>query len=190
MSKVTKKTQDEKDTAHAKRVQRKKEKEAELHLDVDMYTKLANKILKSVSAVIVGVAGVIATIYVSISNVNTKTAERQILSQSSLEAKLVEQVTDNKEQINLLSEQVKNVNSEKLDKIDYIKKILDEEFRKIRNNDLAKINVESVKQIDNAITSGLLDKEPLFILSTAQYVTKTYKEHMFFQDVQQYKPLP
>jgi hypothetical protein len=179
--KATSKTTAPKELTHKKRLQSKKEKEVELLKEVDMYTKLTNKILKSLTVLIVGVGGVITTVYVVISNINNQALGKQQQSQSSLENRLVDKVTLNSERIDFLMSKTDSIESTKVDKLDYIKVSLDEEFRKIRNNQFDRINVESIRQIESAMNSGLLDKEPSFILSTAQYVTRTYREHMFYK---------
>ena len=179
--KATSKTTAPKELTHKKRLQSKKEKEVELLKEVDMYTKLTNKILKSITVLIVGVGGVITTVYVVISNINNQALGKQQQSQSSLENRLVDKVTLNSERIDFLMSKTDSIESTKVDKLDYIKVSLDEEFRKIRNNQFDRINVESIRQIESAMNSGLLDKEPSFILSTAQYVTRAYREHMFYK---------
>lgn len=76
------------------------------------------------------------------------------------------------------SQSISNLDINKLEKVDFIKKIIDEEYRRMMKKEHSSINQESIKLIETAINEGLLRDEPLF-LNSGNWIIKTFREWEF-----------
>lgn len=153
----------------------------EINEQFDAFDLLINRFSKSAKKFISVITSLIVISLAAFYSIQSNTIEKKEKIDFELRKDFVKTVNESVKKTNEISVKVDNLQEKKLEKKDYIRKIVNDEYQKILKKDFQSVNSVAIEQIEEAVNSKMFDDE-VVMKNASNYIIDRYRTWKFQQN--------
>lgn len=153
----------------------------EINEQFDAFDLLINRFSKSAKKFISVITSLIVISLAAFYSIQSNTIEKKEKIDFELRKDFVKTVNESVKKTNEISVKVDNLQEKKLEKKDYIRKIVNDEYQKILKKDFQSVNSVAIEQIEEAVNSKMFDDE-VVMKNASNYIVDRYRTWKFRQN--------
>ena len=153
----------------------------EINEQFDAFDLLINRFSKSAKKFISVITSLIIISLAAFYSIQNNTIEKKEKIDFELRKDFVKTVNESVKKTNEISVKVDNLQEKKLEKKDYIRKIVNDEYQKILKKDFQSVNSVAIEQIEEAVNSKMFDDE-VVMKNASNYIVDRYRTWKFQQN--------
>lgn len=150
----------------------------EINEQFDTFDLLINRFNKSAKKFISVITSLIVISLAAFYSIQSNTIEKKEKIDFELRKDFVKTVNESVKKTNEISVKVDNLQEKKLEKKDYIRKIVNDEYQKILKKDFQSVNSVAIEQIEEAVNSKMFDDE-VVMKNASNYIVDRYRTWRF-----------
>lgn len=151
----------------------------EINEQFDAIDLIINRISKSAKKLITVLASIVTLAIISFYSIQSSANKEREKLDYELRKDFVTMVNDSVRKTNQNEKELRELQNKKLEKKDYIRKIINDEYQKILKKDFHSVNTVAIEQIEEAVNSKIFDDE-LVMKNASNYIIDKHRSWVFY----------